>query len=438
MKPKNMATGKKTTASARPRRTLSKASASSATPAEDSSDKSRKTESTASRAPRKTVRSSTGDKSSIEIPSILLEGDRPSPASVSGPGQRYALGPTPLVEDFGEEGELPEAYGTQQLLLAARDPHWLYAHWDIEQKQQRHFNSLSRDRHLVLRVHQDALSGPLAAEVHVHPESRHWFVHVDRAGKKYIAELGYYQMNGTWTTVSTSGTTLTPPDTMSSDTTAEFATVPFEVPISKLLSLVKEAVREHKPLAQALQQLRAEGHKDLPSLSAATAPKWTPAQERALAEVISMDHVRRVWMGSLEITELIRRQVVHDLASMSAAQFSLPTSPMGMSSPMGGKLPGPKGFWFNINAELIIYGATEADATVAIGGRPIRLRPDGTFSYRFALPDGEYELPVVAISADETDGRAAEIRFSRGTEYRGEVGAHPQDPGLKRPEAANL
>src|SRR5688572_31722682 len=33
-------------------------------------------------------------------------------------------------------------------------------------------------------------------------------------------------------------------------------------------------------------------------------------------------------------------------------------------------------------------------ATVTIGGRPIRLRPDGSFSYRFSLPDGEYELPI--------------------------------------------
>ena len=85
-----------------------------------------------------------------------------------------------------------------------------------------------------------------------------------------------------------------------------------------------------------------------------------------------------------------------------------------------------------MNAELIVYGATERDATVTIGGRRIKLRADGSFSYRFALPDGRYEMPIVAISADETDGRAAEMKFSRGTEYRGHVGAHPQDPELQQ------
>jgi hypothetical protein len=42
-------------------------------------------------------------------------------------------------------------------------------------------------------------------------------------------------------------------------------------------------------------------------------------------------------------------------------------------------------------------------------------------------------MPIVAVSADQTDGRAAELKFSRGTEYRGDVGEHPQDKTLKKP-----
>ena len=85
------------------------------------------------------------------------------------------------------------------------------------------------------------------------------------------------------------------------------------------------------------------------------------------------------------------------------------------------------------DAELILYGATEPDAAVTVGGRTIKLRPDGTFSYRFALPDGHYELPAVATSADGTDARRADLHFARSTEYSGEVGAHPQDAALKPP-----
>jgi hypothetical protein len=100
---------------------------------------------------------------------------------------------------------------------------------------------------------------------------------------------------------------------------------------------------------------------------------------------------------------------------------------------LGDEAAGGKGFWLNVNAELILYGATEPNARVTIGGQPVELQPDGSFSCRFALPDGSYKLPVVAVSADNTDGRTAELGFRRETTCCGAVGEAPQDPALKPP-----
>ena len=141
---------------------------------------------------------------------------------------------------------------------------------------------------------------------------------------------------------------------------------------------------------------------------------WTPQQEQALAKVVNIDEVRRVWMGSLEITELIRRQLAQEISSLGVSSFGVSS----LSSPFGG-MEKAKGFWFNVNAELIIYGATEPDAKVTLGGHEIKLRSDGTFSFRFALPDGKYDLPAVAVSADG-DGRA-----------RGRLEIQPRD-GISR------
>jgi hypothetical protein len=225
------------------------------------------------------------------------------------------------------------------------------------------------------------------------------------------------------------------------------------------MQIIEDAVRDNIPLAQAIEELRRAGHPDLPRLaslasfpSAAPSPvrQWTPQQEQALAKIISIDQTRRVWMGSLEITELVRRRLEHEVASpvsgYGAQSLAKQTGPNGISSainppssPFGGaKAAGEKGFWFNINAELVIYGTTEPNAKVTLGGHQIKLRSDGTFSFRFALPDGHYDLPAVAVSADGTDGRAAELKFSRDTEYLGEVGATPQDPSLKPPTPDNL
>ncbi len=382
-----------------------------------------------------------------KLPSVLFEGDVPALPAVSGPGRRYALGPMAPTTHPGleeEPGELPEAYGTKRLFVTARDPHWLYAHWDLTTRQLRQYNGLSADRHLVVRVFVGDFSSPPCTEVHVHPESRNWFVHVGRGGTKYLAELGYYaRPDRAWVSITRSGATLTPPDRVSPDATAEFATIPIELPFETLVALVRTAAKENVPLAEAILQLRASGFQGLPDPKDWPATHWTPEQEQAIAEIIaqmvSMDHVRRVWIGSLEITELLRRKLAEQRGSAALAeQAGLPSGAVGSISSPFGQPPRQRQFWFNVNAELIVYGATEPDATVTLGGRRIRLRPDGTFSYRFALPDGHYELPAVAQSADEVDVRSAGLTFDRSTIYAGEVGAHPQDPKLRAPDAAHL
>src|SRR5579862_5553304 len=155
----------------------------------------------------------------VKIPPILLEGDAPATPAPGGAGQRYALGPKPQSQPTAQAAvELPEAYGTQQLFLTARDPHWLYAHWDMTREQIKKHNNLSVDGHLILRVHRDALSGEPLAQIHLHPESRNWFVPVPDAGAKYLADLGYYNSARKWVSVTRSGATLTPPDSLSDDT----------------------------------------------------------------------------------------------------------------------------------------------------------------------------------------------------------------------------
>ena len=96
---------------------------------------------------------------------------------------RHALGPNAPKEDYADEVELPDAYGTKEVLLAARDPHWLYAHWDLTRDQLRRYNAMARDGHLALRVFLGAATGEPVSEVPVHPESRHWFAHVEQAGQ---------------------------------------------------------------------------------------------------------------------------------------------------------------------------------------------------------------------------------------------------------------
>jgi hypothetical protein len=401
-------------------------------------------------APVKSKKS--GGRAPLKIPPILLEGDASPVPAAAGPGRRYVLGPGPLPAPFPlEAAALPEAYGTQKLYLTARDPHWLYAHWDFTAAQLKSYNAQSAEGHQVLRLHLDAASSAPVEQIQLHPESRHWFVPAPEAGAKYVVTLGYYDSGKNWVETARSGASLTPADSLAEEKVVSLAAIPVEVPFEEVVETVQTAVRECEPLAAAVQELRTEGLTSLPAPEQIPGP-WTPAQEKALAAVVKLDDSRRVWVGPVEVTEVIRRHLAQTASSVAAAQFGLPGAP-GLSGPGGaldvgvgsptagfGAITSPSGehqkgrrFWFNVNAELIVYGATEPDAYVEIGGRKIQLRKDGSFSFRFALPDGSYGLPVMAESADGEERRRADLSFSRASQYQGGVGAHAQDPALKAP-----
>ena len=74
-----------------------------------------------------------------------------------------------------------------------------------------------------------------------------------------------------------------------------------------------------------------------------------------------------------------------------------------------------RNFWLKVDCELIVYGATEADAKVTVQGVPIKLRPDGTFTLRYYLPDGKQVIPVEATSVDKLEKRTIIPTVTRET-----------------------
>jgi hypothetical protein len=382
-------------------------------------------------------------RASPKIPQILFEDDEPSKPSAKAPAQKFELGDAGRAQSLQQPvPQLPESYGTGKLLLTARDPHTLFAHWDLTNQQQHQYNSLSADGRLALRAYAHAVSHQPALEVPIPPDSRHLFLRVDRPGTTYVGELGYYQPDRQWKTVATSGPTTTPPDAPSQETAVVFSTPqarketkahakPAGVPIIAVSAptwpFESEAPAESEQVPATDARFQDLPEDAPPFVKRVTRKQWTPAKERLLAEMIRVSSERREWISSAEIMELIRHEVE---MPPELGWPILPGALVNISSPVGEQWV-RKGFWFNINAELIIYGATDPNAQVTLAGRPINLRPDGTFSFHFALPDGDYVLTATAVSP-ENELRQATLNFSRHTNYSGEVGAHPQNSTLEQ------
>jgi hypothetical protein len=177
-----------------------------------------------------------------------------------------------------------------------------------------------------------------------------------------------------------------------------------------------------------------------PRVVRVAAPPWTPTQAGEMAALV--EELRLMpSLSSLELVGLGRipgQPGPEAPAVPSSPAEGFGPAPEAAEAPSSAALARPagkarRGFWFNINAELIVYGATEPDATVTVDGRPVTLRPDGTFTLRFALPDGEYALRAEAVAAGGDDARRARLEFARRTHYHGAVGRHPTDPALQAP-----
>jgi hypothetical protein len=77
--------------------------------------------------------------------------------------------------------------------------------------------------------------------------------------------------------------------------------------------------------------------------------------------------------------------------------------------------PSPRKFHFEVEAELIVYGCTEPNAKVTLGGEPIKVGPDGSFSVRYSLPDSRQIIPAVSSSPDGVEERTIVLAVERNT-----------------------
>jgi hypothetical protein len=107
--------------------------------------------------------------------------------------------------------------------------------------------------------------------------------------------------------------------------------------------------------------------------------------------------------SSEKMREYFEQQMAAMVSSGAVSSFS---------SPAGGEKK-ERGFFLIVDTDLILYGATEKDASLTVKGEKVNLKPDGSFSIRYHLPDTTMELPVEAVSRDGVEKRGVTIKVVR-------------------------
>jgi hypothetical protein len=352
--------------------------------------------------------------------------------------ESHSAGGTSLLQTE-QFGALPESYNHDSLFLTARDPRWLFSYWDLNWSRVAVHEMRDARQAYYLRVVR--LSGEVEALVEIHPGARNWYVPVRDGGTVYTAELGYFDRRGSWRGLVRSGEARTPADVLSPEDSKEsFASIPQGLTFEKLQELVQQHMDEGETLLEAIARITGEGRVQL---NAGAAPTWTAEQKRLLAMLLGESLINVVGLGSEEIDRLLRKALQERLHSEAAsglsARLSAAFGPAGSSlfSPMGASWSAQpfgareRGFFMHLNAEVIFYGGTQPDATVLVNGQEIKLQPDGSFRYHFTLPDGDFEIPIVAVSADGQEERSGTLSFQRQTRRVGTVGATAQPVHLE-------
>ncbi len=246
---------------------------------------------------------------------------------------------------YTNEEIIPERYNETKIVLLVRDPHWLFAYWDIADKKMEELqdNVNIEDSIWILRVHK--IDEKKYFDISLVPDATNWYINVPEGGKEYQVEIGIKDEKGNFISIATSNSVATPPDTISDIIDEEWMIV--EKTFNKIYQL-------------------AGGDK----------------------LGVSSEYL---------ITEL-RNRLEKLLSSESiSSSFSLPYN----------KKKGKDNFYLVVKTDLVIYGETEPDAELYFNNNKIKLNKDGTFSFRMMLPEGENKIEIKSISKNKKQQRTS-------------------------------
>jgi hypothetical protein len=262
-----------------------------------------------------------------------------------------------------KEFRFPPGYGDNRIVALVRDPWWIFAYWEIRHDKEQE----------VIRNIEDAGDASVASILRVYDVTgvkfngnnantffdvtlkglaNNWYINVSSPDRSWVVDIGILTRKGNFYLLARSNTVATP----------------------------------HFGMSDALDA------------------EWMMPEEEYW-RLFGLSGGFGVGKGSLEVREMVRRRIEEQISSAavsSAASFY--------------RKPQERKFWLVVNTELIVYGATEPNAKLTIQGKKVDLRPDGTFTLRFALPDGKQVIPVEAISGDGADTRRITPTVTRRTE----------------------
>ena len=316
-----------------------------------------------------------------EMPPILLEGD---PGTLN----------LPILESGQGSHELAGA--ASAVWLTGCDPRTLLLGWEEPSQP-----SVSTASPTEWRIRSVTEPNSILAAGALPTDRRFIFLQDPPQATGHIADIGMRSPQGRWECLASSGPVSLPPSSVAPD--ASPAPVPLPAAAGVRPGVVRPGV-----MASYFQHILD--------------PQFGPVGSSEL--------------GLPAVSGRLGQGGGSNQAPSSEGTVAIPEiSSSALGSPgLDSGLPS-EDFEFRVNAEVVLFGSTRPGSRVTIFGRPVDLRSDGSFTFRCALPDGRFEVPMQAVGPQGMDVRQAVLTLARQTEVRGGVGSHPPIFGLPLPDA---
>ncbi len=288
-------------------------------------------------------------------------------------------------------GRAPAAADLRDLLTAeATDPYWIHVRWSLSRETlDRAEAALGIKWHQavpILRIYDvtNDETGPSSQirvrDVEIHGDVDHWYLPVEHAPRTYKVQIGYRAPSGLFFMMAQSNRVETP-----------------------------------QPGSHSLQS-RASGKRQQQGAVAgarAGGPAGAGAGAGADSTRSAFDLERRP-SYDLRALPLAKLRNGHATANKSANHSALSDAEAVESSPAP-PAPAPLPVELRLHAELIVHGMTDPHAELKLSGSPIPVSRDGTFSHRFALPDGRKVIDAVVTTRNGCHQRTIVLGIERNT-----------------------
>ena len=340
-----------------------------------------------------------------------------------------------LKRIFIDDYEFPQNYGTSRLRLLVKDPLSIYAYWQLPQDLVRLLSGrLSKEEidssRLVLRMYDvtlinfDGTNANSYFDTEVGFSTTNWYIKLWLDNISYIAELGLLIKDGKFFALVRSNQAHTPRAGYSPRSEQIWMQVKEDEGKSIFVRPIinRSAPNYDKPKTGPKRRIYLS-EEDISNYYANLSP--------LLRDIISLRLLSaRKRVGFKFILEGESEQSRRDILSKLPKGYFIKRIMLGASENLvilgGGSEERFGGasefnikqhqFLFEIATELVVYGRTEPNAEVWLGDKNIELRRDGTFTLRFALPDGKIPLEFKAVSHDKINSKKINAKVERRTD----------------------